>query len=184
MKDNKKFNLYIVVLISLSVVCFTPSFLAAVEKATEQRSHLKELELRLQRLLGKTDYHYDARGKPDPFRPFLQTSLKQKQIKRQKRTPLDQKVSNKTCESPLECMDVGQLSLVGIVEVNGKGSIAMAQDSAGIGYIIRVGDNIGFNQGRVTAILHDRVIVTEQIEDIQGNIVPRKRVLLLHPEEE
>ena len=93
------------------------------------------------------------------------------------------KVPKKQCGAALECMDVGQLTLVGIVMMGQKASIAVAQDSAGFGYMLRVGDRIGLHGGRVTKILPDRVIVTEKVEDIQGSLVPRKRVLLLHPEE-
>ena len=88
------------------------------------------------------------------------------------------------CHTPLECLDVGQLTLVGIIQSDKSDAIAMAQDSSGIGYIIKVGDKIGLHNGKVTQILPDRIIVTEFTEDIVGNIVPRKRVLLLHPEEE
>ena len=152
-----------------------------------QNTHLKQLELRLERLLQPSTYKYDPSGKPDPFRPFIQTRLRRTAPRKKVEAAtglVSRKRSRKDCLNPLECMDVGQLTLVGIVQTEGSGAIAMAQDSAGVGYIIRVGDEIGFNDGRVTEIRQDRVIVMEKVEDIEGNLVSRKRVLLLHPEEE
>lgn len=148
--------------------------------------HLKELELRLERLLQRSKYRYDASGKPDPFRPFIQPTVEGRKARAHGEKGAHEGTQGpRNCSTPLECLDVGQLTLVGVVEISGDGrAVAMAQDSSGIGYTIRVGDRIGFNHGRVTAILPDRVVVTEMVEDIEGNIVPRKRVLLLHPEEE
>ena len=150
-------------------------------------NHLKELELRLKRLLQRSPYRYNATGKPDPFRPFNQATVKSGKTFNRKRDDeaKGEVVRPRVCSTPLECLDVGQLTLVGVVEIEGNGRrIAMAQDSSGIGYIIKVGDRIGFNHGRVTAILPDRVVVTEMVEGIEGNRMPRKRVLLLHPEEQ
>ena len=150
-------------------------------------NHLKELELRLERLFQQSPYRYNASGKPDPFRPFLQAKIKTgKTFNRGRDDEAKRGVERPpVCSTPLECLDVGQLTLVGVVGIEGNGGrIAMAQDSSGIGYTIKVGDRIGFNHGRVTAILPDRVVVTEMVEDIEGNIVSRKRVLLLHPEEQ
>ncbi len=146
--------------------------------------HLKELEARLERLLKRSTYRYEASGKPDPFRPFIQAAVRRHPSKKASGKASLKKALSKVCHTPLECLDVGQLTLVGVVELEGDGAIAMAQDSSGIGYTIRLGDRIGLNNGKVTAIFPDRVVVTEVVEDIEGNMVPRKRVLLLHPEEE
>ncbi len=140
---------------------------------------IEEYKKRLERLFEPVKYRYVAAGKPDPFKPFLRTEMKNSPPRK------SNVVAKKTehCETPLECMDVGQLTLVGIVlEPNGN-AIAMAQDASGIGYILRVGTKIGFNKGKVVSILRDRVIVKEEVKDLRGKLTFRDRILYLHPEE-
>ena len=137
------------------------------------------LEARLRRLLEPSGYRYDPAGKPDPFRPFVKTTSPARRPKK-----AEAKGKAEECTTPLACMDVGQLKLVAIVTSESGRAVAMAQDAAGIGYIIEVGDRIGRHSGRVSKILPDRVIVTEKALDIRGRPVPVERILLLHPEEE
>ena len=170
------FFFFFFVFISLGLY---PYSIHAKEGLTGKGSYQKEFKERLKKLMEPSGYFYDAGGKPDPFRPFLQTATRRAEPVPTKK----QGAKKKQCGAALECMDVGQLTLVGIVMTGQKASIAVAQDSAGFGYMLRVGDRIGLHGGRVTKILPDRVIVTEKVEDIQGSLVPRKRVLLLHPEE-
>ena len=140
---------------------------------------IEEFKKRLKSLLAPVDYHYVAAGKPDPFMPFLRTEIR-------KGTPTNSKLAAKKpgrCDTALECMDVGQLTLVGIVlEPNGNG-LAMAQDASGIGYTLRLGTRIGYNQGQVVSITRDRVVVKEKVEDLKGQPTYRDRILYLHPEE-
>jgi len=134
---------------------------------------------RLEKLLSPIDYHYVAAGKPDPFKPFFRTEMRRGPAGKSK------KVVKKPdrCDTALECMDVGQLTLVGIVlEPNGK-ALAMAQDASGIGYTLRLGTRIGYNKGQVVAITRDRVVVKERVEDLRGKPTYRERILYLHPEE-
>ncbi len=161
---------------------------AKVQKATRpvarrgpvsDSEKVKELQKRLDALLQPVNYRYSPSGKPDPFRPFVRsTSAPVANLAKERVTASPQ------CMTPLECMDVGQLTLVGVVIKHGDGSYALAQDASGIGYILTIGTRIGFHQGKVTNIQADRVIVTERTEDIRGRTSSRNRVLLLHPEEE
>ncbi len=140
---------------------------------------IEEYKKRLESLLSPIDYHYVAAGKPDPFKPFLRTEMGKGPSTK------SNKVAKKPdrCETALECMDVGQLTLVGIVlEPNGK-ALAMAQDASGIGYTLGLGTRIGYNQGQVVAITRDRVVVKEKVEDLRGKPTYRERILYLHPEE-
>ncbi len=158
---------------------------SSTRQLARESAKVKEFQQRLGELLKPLKYSYDPAGKPDPFQPFLQAAPAKpvqglaglNAMKKGNRHP-------EHCSTPLECMDVGQLTLVAIViEDNGK-RIAMAQDAAGIGYMLRPGMAIGYRNGHIKRILQDRVIVEEEVETIQGNQAKRDRILYLHPEEQ
>ncbi len=140
---------------------------------------IAQYKKRLERLLSPVDYHYVAAGKPDPFKPFFRTEMK-KGVRANSKTV---KKRPESCDAPLECMDVGQLTLVGIVLQSDGNALAMAQDASGIGYTLRVGTRIGYNNGKVVSIARDRVVVREKVEDLRGKPTFRDRTLYLHPEE-
>jgi Tfp pilus assembly protein PilP len=143
---------------------------------------VKDFQVRLERLMEPVTYYYSSDGKPDPFQPFLKTAPKVSKRIAIKRRPKKESRRPESCATPLECMDVGQLTLVGII-ANDKGNrIAMAQDAAGIGYFLQPNLRVGYRNGRVKKILPNRVIVEEEIEDIRGELTLQNRVLLLHPE--
>ncbi len=69
--------------------------------------------------------------------------------------------------SPLERFELGQLKIVGIIR-DLKDPRALIEDTAGLGYIVKVGTPIGSNDGRVKAIGRSEVIVEEFYEDSSG----------------
>jgi len=69
--------------------------------------------------------------------------------------------------SPLERFDIGQLKIVGIVW-DIKEPRAIIEDSAGLGYTVKVGTPIGSNDGRVKVIRRDQIVVEEVYEDAYG----------------
>ena len=140
---------------------------------------IAQYKKRLEKLLSPVDYRYVAAGKPDPFKPFFRTEMK-KGIRVNSKTV---KKRPESCDTPLECMDVGQLTLVGIVLQPDGNALAMAQDASGIGYTLRVGTKIGYNDGKVVSITRDKVVVKEKVEDLRGKPTFRDRILYLHPEE-
>lgn len=89
----------------------------------------------------------------DPFRPMTMRT----------------KVSARPREnlSPLERFDLGQLKIVGVVW-DIKEPRAMIEDSAGLGYVVKVGTPIGSNDGRVKTIQRDQIVVEENYEDAYG----------------
>ena len=92
-------------------------------------------------------------GSRDPFRPMT----------------LRTKVTSRNREnlSPLERLDFGQLKVVGIVwEI--KEPRAMVEDTAGLGYTVKVGTPIGSNDGKVKAIHRNQIIIEEITADIYG----------------
>ena len=106
----------------------------------------------------KWSYFYDPSGKADPFRPLFSSQAErlipaQQKIKRQ-RLPL----------TPLQRVDLGQFTLVGIV-LSREGNKALVEEPSGKGYIISKGTYIGQNFGRVKRILKDKVVVEEEVED-------------------
>lgn len=114
-------------------------------------------------------FYYDPSGKSDPFKPFIETELAKK----------------KTVElsvNPLRRQAVEQFRLVGVVG-DGKGRRAMVQDSAGKFYSLLTGAYIGLNEGRVSQILSDRIVVDEKIRTDEGKIRQRKIIIKLRQDE-
>lgn len=148
------------------VVITTPK----ASKTAMESLELKNFKERCDQLFAPIPYTYNSSGKPDPFQPFLKASLSGGRPE--------------TCSTPLECIDLGQLRLVAVITKSDGKRIAMVQDAAGMGYIVRKGIGVGYNKGVVKDILPDRVIVEEETEDVQGHSMTRERILVLHPEEQ
>jgi type IV pilus assembly protein PilP len=117
----------------------------------------------------ETEYTYNPAGKADPFKPFIQISP----IRISRNVPL----------TPLQKYEISQLKLVAIISTP-EGNIALVEDSAGKGYIVKKGTGIGKNDGKVTKILKDKVIVEEIYQDIGGQSKINEIPILLHRLEE
>jgi type IV pilus assembly protein PilP len=94
--------------------------------------------------------------KPDGRDPFRPMTLKTSALSRSRENL-----------SPLERLDIGQLRIVGIVW-DVKEPRAIVEDSAGLGYTVKVGTPIGSNDGRVKVIRRDQIVVEEVYEDAYG----------------
>lgn len=130
-------------------------------KAAEKKESEKKEE---------TVYTYNPVGKPDPFRPFIQLTSREPS----RTGPL----------TPLEKYDISQLKLVAIISTP-EGNFALAEDSLGKGYFLKKGTLIGKNNGKVTKIFKDKVIIEEDYQDIFGQMKTQEISLFLHrPEEE
>lgn len=116
------------------------------------------------------EYVYNPAGKSDPFNPFIQL------------TPL-RELSRRTPLTPLQKYDISQLKLVAIISTP-EGNIALVEDSTGKGYFLKKGTEIGKNDGKVTKILKDRVVVEELYQDIFGQTKSSEISLFLHKVEE
>lgn len=92
-------------------------------------------------------------GGRDPFRPM---TLRTKVAPR-----------NRDNLSPLERLDLGQLKVVGVIW-DIKEPRAMVEDTAGLGYTVKVGTPIGSNDGKVKAIHRNQIIIEEISADIYG----------------
>ena len=94
----------------------------------------------------------------DPFRPMTL------------RTKIDSGARENL--SPLERVDLGQLKVVGIIW-DIKEPRAMVEDTAGLGYVVKVGTPIGSNDGKIKAIHRNQIVIEEFTADIYG--VRKKR---------
>ena len=118
----------------------------------------------------EAEYSYNPAGKPDPFKPFIQL--------------ISAKGGSKNAPlTPLQKYDISQLKLVAIIS-SPDGNIALVEDVAGKGYFLKKGTWIGKNDGKVTKILKDKVIVEEVYQDIFGQTKTNEISLFLQKVEE
>jgi type IV pilus assembly protein PilP len=116
------------------------------------------------------EYAYNPAGKADPFKPFIQLT----RVRGPAGPPL----------TPLQRYEVSQLKLVAII-ASPEGNVALVEDSAGKGFFLKKGTLVGNNDGKVTRILKDRVIIEELFQDIYGKAKNAEVSLYLYrPEEE
>ena len=132
------------------------------------------------------DYRYRSAGKSDPFRPFLETDPAV--IKKREEDALKKAVSRKAAKavpiSPLQQMDIGHFRLVGIIGSDQSRSAVVIDGATKKFYPLSVGTLIGLNDGRVTAIEPDRVIITERVETKGKKAQTRRVTMGLYKEEE
>jgi type IV pilus assembly protein PilP len=101
---------------------------------------------------------YDRTGRRDPFRSF---EWERKEL-----------ANRDMVGGPLEQFDVSQLSLIAVVWKTGSAR-ALVEDPAGQSYIIGKGTRVGKNEGMVTQIDDNLVVVNETYEDYLGNVTKK-----------
>lgn len=106
-------------------------------------------------------------SKRDPFRPYT----------------LNNRPSQRRREnlSPLERYELGQLKLVGVIW-DIKQPNAIVEDSAGLGYVVRIGTPIGSNEGKVITIQPESLVIEEFQFDVYGAKKKIERSMRLEPE--
>ncbi|MGQ9509569.1 MAG: pilus assembly protein PilP [Thermodesulfobacteriota bacterium] len=138
-----------------------PAKKAEIQKVAESKEPEKKEEL---------EFSYNPVGKPDPFKPFLQLTP----VRELPRTaPL----------TPLQKYDISQLKLVAIISTP-EANVALVEDATGKGYFVKKGTLIGKNEGKVTRILKDRLIIEESYLDVFGKIKTNEVIMFLHKVEE
>lgn len=115
-----------------------------------------------------SDYAYDPSGRRDPFTPLIQRG--------------DGKKAKRSLP-PLQRVGLTEINLIGIIW-GGFGYTAMVQTPDGKGYSVRRGTRIGPNNGIVSKVTQNSIVVTERYTDIYGKDQEREYVKLLHPSEE
>lgn len=125
---------------------------------------------------GDAESGYNPAGRIDPFEPLFQArqekmspgSMKSQSIRDARRGKL----------TPLEKLDISQLTLTAIIQGQQR-NVAMVQESTGKGHVIKKGTYLGINSGRVVEITKNAVVIEEEVEDLLGKIIVRKREMKL-----
>lgn len=114
------------------------------------------------------EYSYNASGRREPFAAIVKDG----------RLPGEENHNL----PPLQRISLTELNLIGIIW-GGFGYSAMVQAPDGKGYTVRQGTRIGPNNGTVSSITENAVIVHERFTDVYGNKQVREYVKLLHAKE-
>jgi Tfp pilus assembly protein PilP len=112
-----------------------------------------------------------ARLKRDPFKSFVEA-----------RGPVLTDKSSKVL-TPLQRYKLEQLKVVGIV-MGAETNKALLEDDVGKGYVVTVGDLVGDQEGKITAIEKDRLVIEESYRDVMGELKVRRIVKRLYAAEE
>jgi type IV pilus assembly protein PilP len=161
---------------SIMLISWPVQSLAQAEKAAEAQkaAEIQKPATEIQKpVVEAVSYHYDPKGKTDPFKPFL--NLEVAKVTAGKPNP-------HIARTPLQEVGLEQFKLVGIALGSYK-KAAMVEDPKGKGYIISEGTLIGHNHGRVAEILRDRLIVEERFFDGTGKNKTQRTVIKLHKDE-
>jgi len=119
----------------------------------------------------KVDYQHLR----DPFVSYLVTLSQRGQALLRER---EARLSNRPREV-LENFDLSTLKLVAIYTMGGD-RVAMIQDNTGKGYIVRRGNYMGKNNGRIEKIGNNSLYLVEQVLDPAGQITDRQVTLTLN----
>jgi Tfp pilus assembly protein PilP len=112
---------------------------------------------------------YQVIGVRDPFQPFAGIN------------PGEMGQGGDKGPNALQMISISQVYVVGIIL--SKQNRALIQDSSGMGYIITEGTLIGDNNGIVTKVSKDGVVIKQHFKDYMGRITTREVVLALKKEE-
>ena len=115
--------------------------------------------------------HYDSQSKIDPFESLIQE--KPVEI----RTQVDERP--KRILTPLEKIGLSQIRLVAIIIMKNR-QIAMVEEANGKGYEVGIGTYIGKNQGKVTKIKDNSIVIKERVKDYKGRLKERVQEIKLH----
>jgi type IV pilus assembly protein PilP len=119
---------------------------------------------------------YDPVGRIDPFIPLVRDEPIK--VEKQEAVQASAEVKPVRQKTPLEKIELSQLRLRAII-IAASGNRALVEETTGKGYIITKGTYIGRNDGKVTKILKDKVIIEEMIEDIEGKMVIQEKEIKL-----
>jgi type IV pilus assembly protein PilP len=110
-------------------------------------------------------YSYNPNNKRDPFQSFLATASEDLLLDNIPRTPLQK-------------YEVGQYSLTGIIWGIDRPR-ALVEDPDGIGHVVEIGTYMGTKWGKVESIDEGMVVVTEELQTVDGQLVVKRQELRL-----
>jgi len=102
---------------------------------------------------------FDFSSKKDPFKPFVVV----------KAVPAEDSKKSFKDSLPIHSLDASQFKLIGVI-TGGKENQAMVTDTGGKGYVLKVGMNIGKNDGKVVSISTSGVDIVEMFKDENGRV--------------
>lgn len=88
----------------------------------------------------------------------------------------------KAVKGPLECCELSLFRLMAVVS-SAENSFALVLSPDSKRYVVRRGDKIGSNEGKVVKIGDNRVIVREPNKDEKGNILSTTDIEMMLPTE-
>lgn len=103
----------------------------------------------------QVDYAYNPIGKRDPFKGLYDDPG-------QPTGPKDPEDNRPSCTEPLCLVDIDELTVVAVVSGDAN-PLAMVEDRAGVGHVVRRNTRVGKQGGKVTQILRDCIVVTSFI---------------------
>ena len=118
---------------------------------------------------GGSGFEYGAMTERSPFEPFAEVAG----------TDASQAPDLNRSPQPQELFPLGQLEMVGTLAGRGK-TLALIRDPRGITHPLAVGDHLGRDHGRITAIRASGIDILELVEDGRGGWTARARTLDLN----
>ena len=128
--------------------------IAVVEESKKEVQVFEEEEIQ---------YTYNPNNKRDPFQSFLATASEDSLLDNIPRTPLQK-------------YEVGQYNLTGIIWGIDRPR-ALVEDPEGIGHVVEVGTYMGTKWGKVESIEDGLIIVTEELQTVDGQLVVKRQEL-------
>ncbi len=105
----------------------------------------------------------------DPFESYLAV------VAARNKATLVKKIVRQSNREPefLENFDLSSLKLVATFSMDGE-LVAMVESSLGKGYIVRRGDHMGKNYGRIEKLTDDTIFLVEQVVNPAGEVTDRQ----------
>ena len=142
--------------------------LSDLESLVDQANESSPAVMPLPTAAGESGFEYGAMTERSPFEPFTEVlGAGASQAPDLNRTP-----------QPQELFPLGQLEMVGTLAGRGR-ILALIRDPGGITHPLAVGDHLGRDHGRITAIRGSGIDILELVEDGQGGWTARARTLEL-----
>ncbi|HAT49743.1 MAG: pilus assembly protein PilP [Nitrospirae bacterium] len=123
-------------------------------------------------------WRYDPADKRNPFQipPELRASVESSGEPTKESKPM-------RVREFLESFQLDSLKLVATVyQVDGQPPVAMVEDPMGVGHVVRPGQYLGANEGRIMEIVDGAIVIEERVPDKKAKI-PTRSVTLKLPKE-
>lgn len=147
----------VIVFLGYSSVCAKNEPVSKLNSSAHKEGSRPESIIELEKMLSGSSntFVYKREGRPDPFMPFISEQVVEAEM------GLDEEEL-----TGMRQYEPGQLTLVALVFAE-EGPLAMVQDSAGMGYVLREGTKIG-RSGIVERIGANMMIIKQSLLTTSG----------------